>query len=142
MAKDILEQAPTAIQTDTTDRRIVYNGEFVSPAKETISRNNRPVKRRKRSPFTFMFILVTASIVVVFYIWNKIAVNRLAGEVNDLQNQYQKILSANEILRAEINQKSKLERIGKIATDKLGMTYPKDQPIWFELNAGQQQSSK
>ena len=142
MAKDFLEQTPTVIQPDITDRRMVYNGEFASPAKETISRSNRPIKRRKRSPFTFMFILVTASIVVVFYIWNKITVNRLAGEVNDMQNQYQKIQSTNEILRAEINQKSKLERIGKIATEKLGMTYPKDQPIWFELNSSQQQSSK
>ena len=142
MAKDILEKEPTIIQNEATDRRLVYNGVYVSPAKETLSRSNRPVKHRKRSPFGVLVVLLTASLIIVFYIWNKITVNRLAGEVNDLQNQYRKILSANEILRAEINQKSKLERIGKIATEKLGMTYPKEQPIWFEVTPEQQQQLK
>ena len=141
MAKEMLEQTPVAAANETINRRMVYNGEIAAPPRETISRSNRPVRRRKRSTATFMFILITASIVIVSYIWNKISVNRLAGEINDLQNQYQKTLSANEILRAEINQKSKLERIGKIATEKLGMTYPKEQPVWFELQAEPSQST-
>jgi cell division protein FtsL len=117
---------------ESTDRRIVYNGEFVKQASGT--RTNRPVKRRKRSPVSLVFIVMTVSFLTVSYIWNKITVIRLAEEVNNLQMQHQKILSANEILRAEISQKSKLERIGKIATEQLGLTYPKEQPVWLDVD--------
>ncbi len=139
MAKDILEKEPSINQGEATDRRMVYGGEYANLKKETTSRTNRQVKRRNRSPLSLFVIIMAASILVVFYIWNKITVNRLANEINDLQNQQQKILSANEILRSEINQKSKLERIGKIATEKLDMVYPKDQPVWFELTQAHQQ---
>jgi hypothetical protein len=63
-------------------------------------------------------------------------VNRLAIEVNDLQNQYQKITIASDVLRAEINKKSSLERIGKLA-GQLGLLYPKEQPVWFDINSEQ-----
>jgi cell division protein FtsB len=67
-------------------------------------------------------------------VWNKICVNRLAVEVNDLQNQYQKIVNVNEIMKAEINKKSSLERIEKISIGQLNLTYAKEQPIWFEVD--------
>ncbi len=118
------------------ERRYVYNGEFAAgPAVDVAPRSNRPVKRRKRSPFNMVATLVAVSLLIVFYVWNKITVDRLAVEVNDLQAQYQKIVSANDLLRAEINKKSTLERIGKMAT-QLGLTYPKEQPAWFEVDGG------
>ena len=117
-----------------TERRYVYNGEATQQVRDFMPRGNRIVKRRKRSPFTIIVILFVISLLIVFYVWNKITVNRLAVEVNDLQNQYQRITGANEILRAEINKKSNLERIGKIATERLNLTYPKEQPIWFTVD--------
>lgn len=132
MAKDIVQKIESPFETESTDRRIVYNGEFVQQASGT--RTNRPVKRRKRSPVSLVFIVMLVSFLTVSYIWNKITVIRLAEEVNNLQMQHQKILSANEILRAEISQKSKLERIGKIATEQLGLTYPKEQPVWLDVD--------
>lgn len=71
---------------------------------------------------------------MVFYVWNKITVNRLVVEVDDLQTQYQKTLSANDQIRAEINRKANLERIGRVA-GQLGLMNPKEQPVWFEVNA-------
>lgn len=129
MAREVLEKA----EVEVSDARSVYNGEYVQQAAAPAARSNRPVRRHKRSPVTLIFVVMLVSLVTVLYIWNKITVIRLAEEVNDLQVQYQKILNANEILRAEINQKSKLERIGKIATDQLGLTYPKEQPNWLNV---------
>lgn len=75
------------------------------------------------------------SLLIVLYVWNKITVDRLVVDVNDLRGQYDKVVNANDILRAEINKKSSLERIGKIATDQLHLISPKEQPIWFEVDA-------
>jgi len=130
-----LEQTTVESQTsnELTERRHIYNGDPMYRPSDFAPRANRPVKHRKRSPFMFITAIFGVSILIVFYIWNKIAVNRLVVEVNDLQAQYQKIVNASEILRAEINRKSSLERIGKIAGE-LGLTYPKEQPTWFEVD--------
>ena len=123
-----------AVARPPAERRYVYNGE---PSAETIAdvapRSNRPLKRRKRSPFNTIATLVAVSMLIVFYVWNKITVDRLAVEVNELQAQYQKTMNANDLLRAEINKKSTLERIGRMAT-QLGLTYPREQPVWFEVD--------
>ncbi len=119
-----------------SERRYVYGGASPRPVKEVVpTKGNRKAKRQQGSLFYIILGLVMASLLIVFYVWNKITVNRLVVEVNDLQNQNQKILNANEFLRAEINRKSSLERIGKIASSQLGLIYPKEQPVWFEVPA-------
>ena len=130
-------QEPTA-SPELTERRYIYNGvpsSAPSEANEFAPRGNRPVKRRRRSVFNIFVALCVISSLIVFYVWNKITVNQLVIDVNDLQNQYQKTASANEMLRADINRKSSLERIGTLAA-QMGLTYPKEQPVWFEVNKG------
>jgi cell division protein FtsL len=117
------------------ERRMVYNGDAVTQPPEEKVRVNKPVRKTRRSPFGFVFITFTFSMLIVLYIGNKLAVNSLTKDVSDLHEQYQKVLNANEALRAEINQKSRLERIEKISTDQLKLTYPKEQPVWFDLDA-------
>ncbi len=132
---DVAEEEPP--RAGLAEPRYVYSGGESAASPETLetigSRGNRPVKRRRRSPFTIISIIAIGSLLSVFYVWNKITVDRLAVEVNDLQTQYEKILGANEILKAEINKKSSLERIGKAAT-QAGLIYPKDQPVWFTVS--------
>src|SRR5947207_10863834 len=89
--------------SELTERRYVYNGEPHAPLAEETVRWNRPVKRRKRSPFKMISVLILISALIVVYVWNKLEVNRLAVEINDLQVQYQKILYVNESLKADIN---------------------------------------
>ncbi len=121
-------------QRATAERRYVYNGEPpAEPMYEVAPRSNRPVQRPKRSAFTVIATLVAVSMMIVFYVWTKISVDRLAIEVNELQAQNQKIMNANALLQAEINKKSTLERIGRMAT-QLGLTYPKEQPAWIEVD--------
>jgi cell division protein FtsB len=122
------------LNPEVTERRHIYNGETINKKTEKTPKGNRPVRSRKRSPFNIIGSLFLLSVLIVFYIWNKICVNRLVIEVNDLHNQYDKILNANEFLNAEINKKSSLERIGKISTEQLGLIAPKEQPVWFEVD--------
>jgi len=125
-----------AVAHHQAERRYVYNGEASAPHRGTndiLPRSNRPVKHRKRSPFNIIAALVAVSLLIVFYVWNKITVDRIAVEVNATQAQYQKIMNANDLLRAEINKKSNLERIGKVAA-QLGLTYPKEQPASFPVD--------
>ncbi|HMD13249.1 MAG TPA: hypothetical protein VKI62_01345, partial [Bacteroidota bacterium] len=117
------------------ERRHVYNGDTPPALSESSVRTNRKVQTRKRSPLVMIMAVLGISLLIVLYVWNKIAVDRLVVDVNDLHMQYDKVVGANEILRAEINKKSSLERIGKIATDQLHLVSPKEQPVWFELDA-------
>jgi cell division protein FtsL len=129
--------AEPVISQQQKERRYVYNGEPSAASVEGVPRGNRPIKKRKRSPFYIIATMLAISLLIVSYVWNKLTVNRLAVEVNEVQMQYQRILYANEVLRAEVNKKSSLDRIGKIATDQLGMIYPKEQPVWFTLTQKQ-----
>jgi cell division protein FtsL len=128
----IIDEQQTA--TETAEHRYVYNGEAQRPGVERLQRGNRPVRKRKRSPFNIVVILFAVSIVIVLYIWNKITVNRLVVEVADENAQYESILHANDNLRAEVSKRSTLERVGKIATTQLGMTSPSVQPVWFAFD--------
>ncbi len=117
-----------------TERRYVYNGEPLTRRQEPAVAGNRPARRHRRSSFNIILALIVVSALIVFYVWNKITVNRLVVEVNDLRNQDMKLQNMNESLRAEINRKSNLERIGKIATGQLGLVYPREQPVWFTMD--------
>jgi len=128
----VLDDQPVA--PELTERRYVYNGDSQRPDYENIQRGNRPVRKRKRSPFNIVVILFAVSIVIVLYIWNKISVNRLVVEVADYNAQYESILHANDNLRAEVSKRSTLERVGKIAGTQLGMTSPSVQPVWFAFD--------
>jgi len=128
-------QAPP-INPELTERRFIYNGESYGQSgesREFAPRGNRPVRQRKRSAFNIISALLVVSLLIVFYVWNKITVNQLVIEVSELQNRYQRIVDTNEILRADINRKSSLERIGTLAAQG-GLVYPKEQPVWFEVN--------
>ena len=134
MAKPLPSEAETSV-VEYKERRHVYNGDTPRALSESPARTNRKVQTRKRSPLVMIMAVLGISLLIVLYVWNKITVDRLVVDVNDLQMQYAKVVNANDILRAEINKKSSLERIGKIAADQLHLISPKEQPIWFEVDA-------
>lgn len=77
--------------------------------------------------------VLSVALVSVMFIWNTITVNKLAGDLNKMQIEYQNIVGKNELLKAEVNQKSTPERIQKLAYEQLGLTVRKEQPVMFEL---------
>lgn len=70
------------------------------------------------------------------YVNNILVVNQLAFEVNRLQLRVDSLTNANTILRAQVNRKSGLEQIGRIATRDLRLQYlpPGEQPVLLELD--------
>ena len=113
----------------------IYNGNAVSPKAGSTPRQNRAVKVRSKSSISILAIIAFVSLMIVGYIWNKICVNKLVVEVNDLNNLHEKLVNENGFILAEINKKSSLERIErKILTDKLDLISPREQPIWFEFD--------
>jgi hypothetical protein len=51
-----------------------------------------------------------------------------------LNNRSNTIISGNEVLKAEIARKSSLDRISTMASQEVGLTNPKEPPVWFEVD--------
>jgi cell division protein FtsL len=134
MPKTDTSNAIPAPSPELTERRYVYSGDGPSPERENVPRGNRPVKRRKQSPFFIISGVVAFSLLIVVYVWIKISVDQLVVDVQELKSQHQRILDASEVLRAEINRKSTWDRIGKLATEQLSMSAPKEQPRMFDID--------
>jgi cell division protein FtsB len=81
-----------------------------------------------------MLMLIGSAIAIVLYISNVIAVQQLVREVGVLRTRYQQILNEQEVLKAQINRMSSLERIRKMAEDDLGLRNPKDTPRWIQID--------
>lgn len=137
MAKTEAPPVLPAPSPELTERRYVYNGHDRTENHGYAPRGNRPVKHRKQSPFNVIGAVVVVSLLIVFYVWIKISVNQLVIEVSDLQSQHEAIKTANDIVLADINKKSTLGRIEKIAKEQLSMISAKEQPRTFEVNQEQ-----
>ncbi len=124
----------------TSDGPAIYGGSMPAPSpqhdfvRQAIAGRNKPVTRRKISPFNLMLTLIGASIAIVLYVGNVIAVQQLLKEVADEQAKLQQILNEQEMLKAQINRMSSLERIRKMAEDELGLHNPKDAPQWIQID--------
>jgi len=119
---------------------VIYSGtkpgsspqhEFV---RQALAARNKPVVRRKVSPFNIMLMLIGAAVAIVLYIGNVLAVQQLLKEVADRQAKLQQILNDQEMLKAQINRMSSLERIRKMAEDDLGLHNPKEPPQWIQVD--------
>jgi hypothetical protein len=117
------------------DNRYVFNGEKPANPGTPAYRPNKRTVRRKVSTFTVLAALFGSGIVIVAYISNVIAVDTLAAETGRRQAQLEAQLSVNATLRAELNKKAAWERIGRTATDQLGLVFPTEQSVQLELDS-------
>lgn len=143
MAKSIHNNPIDVVDMPKFNDRQIYNSAITFPLDPqaatpgyAIRQNVRTTKtRRKTKTSNIVGILFLVAVVALLYVGNVIAVNNLAKEVNDLNARYNQIISTNELIKAEINRKASLERISLMAQEKLGMTNPKEAPVWFEVDA-------
>lgn len=117
------------VRSAPRERRHVFN-DYTPP---TPARANRPFRKRKVSTLSIILLLSVLAGVLVAYIGNIIVVNELVVRVEQLKSSYASIENMNNILRLEISRKMGMERITRIATEKMGMIFPKQPPVWFEL---------
>jgi cell division protein FtsL len=121
-------------------RDMVYNGTDTLPRQEATTPDGVPLAinkkqgRRKVSPFTIILILLACAVTSVLYIGNILAVGQLMAQNNQLQTKHRQILNGQELLKAQINRLSNLERIQQIARDQLGLQNSKQLPVWIEIN--------
>jgi cell division protein FtsL len=139
--------APPPPMEPARENRYVYGGERqgtganagtgTGPGTGNVSgyavRQNKHGVRKRMSTFNFIVGLFAIGIMVVLYINNTIAVDELTGECNGLRRKKQHQLDLNASLQAEVNKKSSLERVGRIAVEKLGMQYSREQPHVFDV---------
>ena len=122
-------------------RDMVYNGTDTTQSKETTTPDDVPLainkkhSRRKVSPFTIILILLGGAVASVLYIGNILAVGRLMAQNNQLQMKHRQILNGQDLLKAQIDRLSSLERIQPIARDQLGLQNSKQLPVWIEINS-------
>jgi hypothetical protein len=121
-----------------TDRPI-YGGDAVlydpqgSAPGYAMRTERKPAAKKTHMP-TVMLIVFIAVVGCLFYTSTVIAVIRLGREMNELTTRYNTVISTNEVLRADINKKSNLERITQMARDNSGMINPREAPSWFEID--------
>lgn len=117
------------------ENRYVYSGDRQNST--TVSgyavRQNKHGARKRLSTFNFIIGLFALGILVVLYINNTIAVDELTGENNALRRKKLRQLDLNAAIQAEVNRKSSLERVGRIAVDRLGMVYQREAPKTFDI---------
>jgi cell division protein FtsB len=122
------------------NRPIVYQG-ITPPHSMTVEAapfftpsRNRRMAVRTVSTFTLILWLLAFAAFIVLYIGNIIAVDQLTMEVNTLQRRHQQILNEQEILKAELNRMSSLERINRKGMEELGLKSPTEPPIWLSVD--------
>ncbi len=104
-------------------------------AERALAARNKAVRPRKRSPFNVMLMMILLAVGVVLYVGNVIAVQQLLKDVSDRQARLQQILNEQEVLKAQINRMSSLERIRSMAESDLGLRNPNGAPEWIEVDS-------
>ena len=140
MAKYEQTTSPISIPKIREARDMVYNGTTSSLNDEALPINapqaprNKKQKKRRVSPFTIVLLLLGGAVASVLYIGNILAVGNLIVQINILQTKHQQILNEQELLKAQINRLSGLERIQQIAHDQLGLRNLGQLPVWIEID--------
>jgi cell division protein FtsL len=132
--------SPISIPKIREARDMVYNG-TTDPLNDGTAQINIPLaprnknqKRRRISPFTIVLLLLGGAVSSVLYIGNILTVGHLMVQINQLQTKHHQILNQQELLKAQINRLSGLERIQQLAQDQLGLRNPRQLPVWIEID--------
>jgi len=132
--------SPISIPRVREARDMVYSGSAGSQNHDPIisgenqSPRNKQQRTRRFSPFTIILILLSVAIASILYIGNILAVGRLMSQMNQLELKHRQILNEQELLKAQINRLSGLERIQQLAQDQLGLRNPNQLPVWIEID--------
>jgi hypothetical protein len=112
---------------------VLYDPQAAVPG-YAVKPERKPAAKKKTKTSTIMSVVFIVVAGCLFYTSTVIAVLRMGREMNELTMRYNTITSTNEVLRADINRKSNLERITQLAADKAGMVNPSEAPAWFEID--------
>lgn len=116
-------------------RDAVYSGASAPAPSSSVARpKNRAASRRKVSPFSVVIALLVTAVASVVYISNIITVGQLVVKIGELEARDHRLLNEQEMLRAQLNRMSSLERIRQMAEADLGMNNSAALPGWLTVS--------
>ena len=68
------------------------------------------------------------------YVWERVAIDTLSMNTSKFKEKKASLVAYNEILKAEIEAKTKFESIDKIAREKLHLDFPGDNAVVLILD--------
>lgn len=77
--------------------------------------------------FTILIFIIGA----FFYMWPHHQMIKISYTYQGLMAKYQRLLQENRVLRLELASISSLDRIERVAKEKMGFSFPKDGQIVF-----------
>lgn len=99
-------------------------------------------KKQKISLFNFLVTLFVSAGVIVFFVYNIIAVNNLAVENNNIKTELTKVISVNNNLQTEIERLSNVDNIKPAALDRLKLKFPFTKPKKITINKSEFENIK
>ncbi|MFV1952150.1 MAG: septum formation initiator family protein [Nitrospinota bacterium] len=91
--------------------------------------NRAKQKRDFKEIAAYMFSVLILVSGMLFYIWPHVRIIRMGYEFERLENMHQDMIQTNKVLRLEAASLKSLERIDRIARERLGLTFPDDDQI-------------
>lgn len=97
---------------------------IASPTTLSAQQTPRALAQTKRTlnRWGIFGLLALAALIVIVYVNNTLAINRLVAEIDQLKKERDRSVHMNEKLRSEIIRLQSAERITTIAREKLGMS--------------------
>ena len=89
----------------------------------------RRVPRRKKQNIILIFFFSSAILLMIFYVWIFNHTNMIIGEIDDLKHIEAHLETQNRILRAEIDNLSRVDRIKELAFLQLEMVTPQPETL-------------
>ena len=87
----------------------------------------------------FSYIIIIF-ILAIIYVWERVEIDEVSLNTNRLKEEKSTLVSFNEILKAEIENKSRFESIEKIAKNKLGMDFPGNNSVLLVIDNSDKKS--
>ena len=85
-------------------------------------------KTGRISLFNFLVLTFLFAGIIIFFVNNILAVNKLVDINNELRNDLNKTISFNNTLMTEIERLSAYDNIRPVASDKLKLRFPETKP--------------
>ncbi len=86
-----------------------------------------------------IFILLILAIICV---WERVEIDAVSLNISKLKEEKSGLTAYNEILKAEIENKTRFESIDKIARNKLDMKFPGNNSVILVINKPRQKTTK
>ena len=88
-----------------------------------------------------VIIIIVLLILAMTSVWERVEIDAVSLNINKLKEQKSGLTSYNEILKAEIENKTRFESIDKIARNKLDMKFPGNNSVILVINKPKQETT-